>query len=191
MNNSSFLKIIIVGIAIGLGIKTLVFEAFTVPTESMEPTILRGDVVWVNKMFFRGFHKNDIVAFERNNENFVKRIVGTPSDSVFTINGIYQVSQSDNGFSDKSYNYYKIPKKGQTIFFDKNNFDFYQPLIEKNEGVQAGRLMDKIFINNTESNSYTFKKNYYFVQGDNAQASSDSRYWGLISENQLIGKAAF
>ena len=191
MNNISFIKLIIGGVIIGFAIKMLVFEAFTVPTESMEPTILRGDVIWVNKVFFTDFYKNDMVAFERNNENFVKRIVGTPSDSVFTINGYYYVSQPDNGFSDKSYTFYKIPKKGQTVIFDKYNFDFYQPLIEKNEGVQAGLLMDKIFINNTESNSYTFKKNYYFVQGDNSQESLDSRHWGLISENQLIGKAAF
>lgn len=191
MNILSFIKLVIVGAVIGLAAKMLFFEAFTVPTESMEPTILRGDVIWVNKVFFTGFYKNDIVAFERNNENFVKRIVGIPTDSVYYDKGYYQINLPDISLYDKSYITYKIPEKGETIIFDKNNFAFYQPLIEQNEGVQAGRLMDKIFINNTESNSYTFKKNYYFVQGDNSTESSDSRHWGLISESQLIGKAAF
>ncbi len=192
MNNFSLIKLIIVGSVIGLAVKMLVFEAFTVPTESMEPTILRGDRVWVNKVFFINFHKNDIVAFEKNKENFIKRIIGIPSDSVYVENGLYQLNSPNNIFlGTKPYMFYKIPQKGETMVFNKDNFDFYQPLIEKNEGVQAGRLIDKIFINNTESNTYTFKKNYYFVQGDNTQASTDSRHWGLISDNQLIGKAAF
>ena len=85
MNYFSFIKILIVGTILGLGIKWLAFEAFTIPTESMEPTILRGDVVWINKITFSNFNKTDIVAFEKNKENFIKRIVGVPMDSVYTI----------------------------------------------------------------------------------------------------------
>ena len=93
--------------------------------------------------------------------------------------------------NNKAYTFYKIPQKGETIVFNKANFDFYQPLIETYEGVQAGRLFDKIFINASESNSYTFKQNYYFVQGDNTEGSVDSRHWGLVAQSQLIGKSVY
>jgi signal peptidase I len=86
---------------------------------------------------------------------------------------------------------FKIPKKGDTLILTDNNFDFYKPLIEKNEGVQAGRILNKIFINNSESYTYTFKYNYYFLQGDNTEGSQDSRHFGLIGENQLKGKVVF
>ena len=206
MKNSSFIKIIIIGVVLGFVIKWLAFEAFTIPTESMEPTILKGDVVWINKMTFSNFNKNDIVAFEKNKENFIKRIVGVPMDSVYTIvkdeaneensntkaQGKYHIFDPHKILPfNKTYTFYKIPQKGQTIIFDKTNFDFYQPLIEIYEGVQAGRLFDKIFINAAESNSYTFKQNYYFVQGDNTEGSIDSRQWGLVAQSQLIGKSFY
>lgn len=206
MKNSSFIKIIIIGVLLGFAIKWLAFEAFTIPTESMEPTILKGDVVWINKMTFSNFNKNDIVAFEKNKENFIKRIVAIPMDSIYSI--VKDESNEENNNSNtqgkyhifdpnkilpfnKNYTFYKIPQKGETITFDKTNFDFYQPLIEIQEGVQAGRLFDKIFINASESNSYTFKQNYYFVQGDNTEGSIDSRQWGLVAQSQLIGKSVY
>ena len=204
MKNSSFIKIIVIGVVLGFVIKWLAFEAFTIPTESMEPTILRGDVVWINKVTFSNFNKNDIVAFEKNQENFIKRIVGVPMDSVYSIvkdesfeqnntaQGKYHILDSHKNLPfNKNYTFYKIPQKGETIIFDKTNFDFYQPLIEICEGVQAGRLFDKIFINASESYSYTFKQNYYFVQGDNTEGSIDSRHWGLVAQSQLIGKSIY
>ena len=206
MKNSSFIKIIIIGVVLGFGIKWLAFEAFTIPTESMEPTILRGDVVWINKVTFSNFNKNDIVAFEKNKENFIKRIVGVPMDSVYVIvkdetneennnpnvQGKYHIYDPHKILPiNKIFTFYKIPQKGETIILNKTNFDFYQSLIETYEGVQAGRLFDKIFINASESNSYTFKQNYYFVQGDNTEGSIDSRHWGLVAQSQLIGKSIY
>jgi signal peptidase I len=183
----SFFYLIIIGIVIGFFIKLFVIEVFTVPTASMEPTILRGSKVWLQKMVF-SFHKNDVVGFERNKEYFVKRIVGMPSDSVYTEGGIFFVSKLK---SDKNNSFYKIPKKGDTLVLTEKNINFYKPLIEKNEGIQAGSIVNKIFINNSESNTYTFKHNYYFLQGDNTEGSEDSRHFGLIGENQLKGKVVF
>ena len=204
--NASFIKIIVTGVVLGFVIKWLAFEAFTIPTESMQPTILRGDVVWINKMTFSNFSKNDIVAFEKNKENFIKRIVGVPMDSVYSIvkdeakeennnpntQGKYHIFDPHKILPfNKNYTFYKIPQKGETIIFNPANFDFYQPLMETYEGVQAGRLFDKIFINASESNSYTFKQDYYFVQGDNTEGSIDSRQWGLVAQSQLIGKSVY
>ena len=83
---------------------------------------------------------------------------------------------------------YRIPRTGDSIKITNDNFDFYKPLIENSEHVLAGKILNKIFINNKEANYYVFKQNYYFVEGDNKTVSIDSRTFGLISENQIIGK---
>lgn len=168
--------------AVGICLKWFFIESFTVPTESMSPTIQKGSIIWILKTPFQHFTSNDIIAFERNREHFIKRIINTPKDSVF---------KTTNGWSLKS-NFstpFIIPQKGQTIELNESNFNFYQPLIEKYEKVPAGKLLNKILINSTESNTYTFKQNYYFVQGDNTEGSIDSRQWGLIAESQIMGKA--
>ena len=183
-----FLKIIFIGLFIGFAIKTFVIESFTVPTDSMTPTIAVGQHVWLNKLPFTPKLGN-IVGFERNGESFVKRIVGLPSDSVFTEGGHrYQVFRNKRLVSDSNpLIFMKIPKQGEMIAINDLNFSFYQSLIEK-EGNQIGRLLDKIFINGSETAFYTFKQNYYFVQGDNTDASIDSRQFGLIGEKNLLGR---
>ncbi|MCX6256580.1 MAG: signal peptidase I [Bacteroidia bacterium] len=82
-----------------------------------------------------------------------------------------------------------IPAKGMTIPMNSVNMDLYSTIIynyEKNNVlIQDG----KIFINGIESATYTFKMNYYFVLDDNRDHANDSRYWGFLPEDHIIGKA--
>ncbi|MBL7817280.1 MAG: signal peptidase I [Saprospiraceae bacterium] len=178
-------NIIIFSLCLGFGIKTYIFEVFTVPTDSMTPTIAVGQKVWLCKWSFKP-QKDDVVGFEKNGEYFVKRIIGMPLDSVHTEGGLFRVGNGKRFVSNAPLLFFKIPKKGDTVILDKDNFSFYQPLIEK-EGNQAGLLFDKMYINGSEATSYIFKQNYYFVQGDNLNHSEDSRHFGLIGEKKLLG----
>lgn len=182
----NFLTIIFIGLFIGIGIKTFVIESFTVPTDSMTPTIAVGQQVWLNKLPFTP-KQGDVIGFERNDESFVKRIVGLPSDSVFTEGYRFQVYKNVRLTSGNALTFMKIPKRGETITLTDSNYAFYQLLIEK-EGNQIGKLLDKVFINGSETTDYTFKQNYYFVQGDNTEASIDSRQFGLVSEKTILGR---
>ena len=184
---SSFLKILAVGLVVGFGIKIFVLESFTVPTDSMEPTILRGSKIWLNKLPFTP-RRGDIVAFQKDGESFVKRIVGLPSDSVVAEGGKFRLSKSENLNGGA---FFKIPKRGETLTLNALNIDFYKTIIERGDGGAVTKLFDKIFINGSESTTYTFQQNYYFLQGDNTEGSIDSRDWGLIAENQIIGKPIF
>ena len=190
----NFLLLLLVSLILGFSVKWFALEVFMVPTESMEPTIRKGAKVWVNKVMLGFFNKKDIVSFERFGENFVKRIVGVPHDTVYFDGQKFQVLKENQILFKKNiYNLplFIIPKKGQKIFLDEKNRDFYLPLIEKYEEVQAGNIIGKIFINNAETDHYTFKYNYYFIQGDNTEESLDSRNFGLIPEKNIIGEVLF
>lgn len=184
---SSFVSILAIGLALAFIVKIFVLESYTVPTDSMEPTILRGSKVGLLKLPFTP-KRGDVIGFQHNNESFVKRITGVPLDSVVKINGRFDLLKTENRAWAAVF--FKIPKAGEMLVFDESTFDFYRTLIES-EGSQAGRILNKIFINNLESNTYTFKRHYYFVEGDNPAVSIDSRIFGLISEKDILGKVLF
>ncbi len=80
-----------------------------------------------------------------------------------------------------------IPQKGQKVKITLENISLYQRIIEVYEENKLEFKKDHIYINGQERTHYTFRMNYYWVGGDNKPHSFDSRYWGFLPENHIIG----
>lgn len=172
----------------------------------------KGDIV---NFEFPGMREEVIPS---QNVQYLKRLVGEPGDKIEVINqvlyvngekfpwpeaGILAQKPQPKGFqnpmifprgknwNEDNYGPITIPRKGQVLELSKDNFIEWDTFI-KREGHNIEMKPDgKILIDGKETNTYTVENNYYFMMGDNRNNSLDSRFWGFVKREAIIGKAWF
>jgi signal peptidase I len=180
----------------GLFIITFAVQAFEIPSSSMEKTLLIGDHVFVNRVQFapksnwigpllpyRDVHRQDIVVFlspETPGLYVVKRIIGIPGDRIHLRNGVvYRNGQA----LDEPY----VLHDRDTMEPYRNNFPAVPPNDDPN--VWSSWAID--LPSYIQGDDIVVPPNHYFAMGDHRGVSLDSRYWGFIPRENVIGRPMF
>ena len=161
---------IVVGLLLVWLVVTFVAKSYTIKGDSMDPTLKDGQHVMVNILGYKvgNIKKGNVIVFHANkSDDYVKRVIGVPGDSV-------------------TY------KKDQLYI---NGKKVNEPYLDYNEKHKQGEYITGSFetkdLLNAKPNSNVIPKNKYLVLGDNREVSKDSRAFGLIDKQQIVGKVSF
>ncbi len=108
-----------------------------------------------------------------------------PNPNPFHSNGLKYQWTRDN------YGPLYIPKAGESITLNEDNYYKYERVIRFYEGNDLQRKGEEFVLNGQPATSYTFEQDYYFMMGDNRHSSDDSRFWGFVPQDHIVGKPVF
>lgn len=251
-------------IAVRLLFQVFVFASFSVPTDSMRPTIVPGDYLLVNKLLkgarlfnlndafdhkplkitrlkgLEDFRRNEVLVFnfpypERWDSigfnvmrYYVKRCIALPGDTLEIRNAHYHVKGYDGelgnvgeqnmlafylesernrkemiksgcfytyprdsvlGWTVEEFGPFYLPARGSRITMDERHYILYRNLIEWEQRKKLTFRDGRFYLGGEEIRQYVFTHGYYFMGGDNCHNSQDSRYWGPLPDEYIVGKA--
>ena len=199
------IRTIIYALLIAVVVRTLAFQPFNIPSGSMIPTLLVGDYLFVSKFsygysryalpfglgFFPGRifesapERGDIAVFRQpptNDEDFIKRLVGMPGDRIQMIGGVLHINGEpvpkerleDVVLRDSRGRVRRVPQYVETL---PNGVSY---IVQESLG-------DRGPVDNTRE--FVVPPGQYFAMGDNRDDSNDSRNWGFVPAENLIGRA--
>jgi signal peptidase I len=197
-------------------LRSFLFEPFKIPSGSMMPTLLVGDLILVNKFHYgvrlpvinkkiianHDPERGDVMVFRFPKDpstDYIKRVVGVPGDEVVFRNQQLFINGQQVAVE-------ALPPPG---FYDEEARRYSPEFKEKLGAVEHGILINPQttpFFGSQEGNQFPFRENcrysaegvackvpagHYFMMGDNRDNSLDSRYWGFVPDENIVGKAFF